>query len=111
MSDLDDFLDYVAQNGAYNGSDDEGQRFYDWGLNAWLHQMRAAFVQDRTTGVQIAGRIADYPHVYTPTSRSTGDEHYSRWAACKPCSWRGPDRSRWCDAEADFARHVEGATA
>lgn len=43
MSDLNDFLNYVAQNAAYNGSDDEGQRFYDWGVNPWLRRMKDAY--------------------------------------------------------------------
>lgn len=45
------------------------------------------------------------PCEYVPTSRSTGDETYPRWAVCRTCRWRGHDRTRWRDAEADFARH------
>jgi hypothetical protein len=45
------------------------------------------------------------PCKYVPTSRSTGDDRYPRWAVCKTCGWRGADRAHWEDAEVDFAKH------
>lgn len=40
------FTDWVATNAAYNGASDTGQRFYDWGLNAWLPQQIATYGWD-----------------------------------------------------------------
>lgn len=40
---VEEFVNQVATQHAYNGTDDDqGQRFYDCGLNAWLMEILAA---------------------------------------------------------------------
>lgn len=39
------FVDWLASNAAYNGADDEGQRFYDLCLNTWLPRQVARYFE------------------------------------------------------------------
>ena len=40
------FVNWIASNAAYNGADDEGQRFYDLCLNTWLTRQAARYLKE-----------------------------------------------------------------
>lgn len=39
---VEEFVQSIATDHAYNGADDQGQLFYDWGLNPWLTEILTA---------------------------------------------------------------------